>query len=447
MASSPVFIKISEACSPKLSGKEVAIRGWVHRHRTGKGIVFIVLRDETGSMQATVKEDVAKESEDAKSGSSSSGNFFESAKNLFIESSVELYGKVREDPRAPGGWELSVESLKAISVGNPFPITKDQSPEFLMDVRHLWIRSTKITNAMKVKALLLRYLRDFFNERGFTEAHPPILTRSGCEGGSTLFELKYFDDKAYLSQSAQMYLEALIFSLGNVWSLTPSFRAERSRTVRHLAEYWHLEAEAPFFSNEDNMKLQEDMVSYVCNRIGKEHPELLEYFGRDPKDMLAIKPPFERLTYDDVIKRLQKLGFGVKWGDDFGADEEKLLTKDFKAPVFVHNYPAGVKAFYMRKDPKNPKTVLCADMLAPEGHGEIIGGSERIWEEKELLEAIKANKLKKEDYEWYVDLRKYGSVPHSGFGMGLERLLKWILKLDHIRDAIAFPRTINRIYP
>jgi asparaginyl-tRNA synthetase len=424
------FSKVQDA--PKFAGKRITLRGWVYRQRAGKNVAFIVLRDASGTIQCTVKE----------------GNpDFGKASSITVESSVELHGKIRKDERAPGGYELEVEKLNIIQKAERFPITKDQSVEWLLDTRHLWLRSQKLTNVLKVRQYVMDYMREWFKDNDFWEVQPPILTQAGCEGGSTLFKLKYFDDYAYLTQSGQLYNEVFTTSLERIFVFAPSFRAEKSRTTRHLAEYWHLEEEAAFVDNEGNMEIQEGLVSHACQKLAKEHPDLLEFFGRDPRDLLAVKPPFDRMSYDEAIEAVQKKGGKIKWGEDMGTEEERLLTQDLKAPLFVYNYPAHIKAFYMRIDPENPKTVLCDDLLAPEGHGEIIGGSERIWELGELLQAIKDWKLDPKDYGWYIDLRKYGSVPHSGFGLGFERIIKWILRLEHIRDAIAFPRTINRVKP
>ncbi len=431
------FIQISEAMQPAKEGKEVSIRGWIHRKRTAGKMLFIVLRDASGVMQCAVKQDKVD------------ANGWENAGKALIESSVEVKGIVKKDERAPGGYELEAAKFGVTNFSEIFPISKDQSTEFLLDVRHLWLRSQKLTNVMKARDFAQRYFRDFFQTQGFWEVTPPIITKSGCEGGSTLFELDYFGEKAYLTQSGQLYLEAFITALEKAYIFAPSFRAEPSRTVKHLTEYWHLEMEAAYYGNEENIKFQEEMVSYVCQKIAKGHPGLLQFFGRDPADLLAIKPPFDRLDYDDAIAFLQKKGIKKEWGDDFGAEDEQALTGHLKRPIFITGYPKKIKAFYMKLDPKNPEKVLCDDLLAPEGHGEIIGGSERIWELDELLRRMKEQDppLDEKDYKWYVDLRRYGSVPHSGFGLGMERFVKWILNLDHIRDAIPFPRVINRCYP
>ncbi len=428
-------IDISTVFAKKMEGEEVSIRGWVYRHRTSGNMVFAVIRDPTGLIQATVKKDKVSEKD------------WKDSNDAYVESSLNVKGVVKKDERAPGGYELQVTGFELISRGEPFPIAKDLSEEFLLDVRHLWIRSQKMTAIMKARHHIVRYLQEFFDSEDFYEIAPPIITKSGCEGGATLFEMDYFGDKAYLTQSSQMYAEVFIYSLGKVYVFAPSFRAEKSRTVRHLAEYWHLEPEMAYYDHEMNMALQEKMVEYVVQKMVTEQPELLKKCGRDPLDLEKVKGPFERMEYKDAVEKVNELGGKMEWGEDFGADEEALLTKELDKPMFVHKYPKDIKAFYMKEDPKNPELVLNNDLLAPRGHGEIIGGSERIWDYDELVSRMKSQNLKMEDYQWYVDLRKYGSVPHSGYGLGIERFAKWILNLNHIRDAIPFPRTITRCYP
>jgi len=420
----------------KKEGTKVSIRGWVYRERTSGNLRFLIIRDASGIMQCAVKKDKVDEKS------------WKDAEKAYIESSIEITGTTKEDTRAPGGMELQVEKVNLVSQGEPFPISKDLSEEFLLDVRHLWLRSQKMANIMKARYYIENYLHEFFDKEGFFELAPPIITKSQCEGGSTLFEMNYFGDKAYLTQSSQLYAEVFIFGLEKVYVLAPSFRAEKSRTIRHLAEYWHLEPEMAWYDQEMNMKLQEDMVEYVVQNMVKKHPDLLEACGRKPDELKKIKIPFPRMDYEDAVDEVNKLGGKMKKGEDFGADEEAILTKDYDVPLFIHHFPKDIKAFYMREDPERPGTVLNNDLLAPKGHGEIIGGSERIWELDELVKRMKEFKLDPEgDMKWYVDLRRYGSVPHSGFGLGIERLTKWILNLDHIRDAIPFPRTITRCYP
>ncbi len=431
-----MYLKISDILKKGDEGKKVSIRGWVYRERTSGSLRFLIIRDASGIMQCAVKKDKVDEKS------------WKAAEDAYIESSIEITGTTKKDSRAPGGFELQVEKVNLVSQGEPFPISKDLSEEFLLDVRHLWMRSQKMSNIMKARHHIESYLREFFDRQDFYELAPPIITKAECEGGSTLFELDYFGDKAYLTQSSQMYAEVFIFGLEKVYVLAPSFRAEKSRTIRHLAEYWHLEPEMAWYNQKMNMELQEDMVEYVVQKMIKNHPQLLEACGRKPDDLKQVKAPFPRLDYEDAVEMVNKLGGKMKKGEDFGADEEAVLTKEYDVPVFVHNFPKDIKAFYMREDPDKPGTVLNNDLLAPHGHGEIIGGSERIWEVDELITRMKEFKLDPEgDMKWYVDLRRYGSVPHSGFGLGIERLIKWILDLDHIRDAIPFPRTITRCYP
>ncbi len=426
---------VHDIFSNKLDDKELSLRGWVYRIRSSGNMVFAVLRDPSGIIQVTVKKDKVSEKD------------WLAANDAYVESSITIRGKVKKDERAPGGYEIQASGFELISRGEPFPIAKDLSEEYLLDVRHLWLRSQKMTAIMKARHHIVNYLREFFNNDGFYEIAPPIITKSGCEGGATLFEMDYFGEKAYLTQSSQMYAEVFVFSLGKVYVLAPSFRAEKSRTIRHLAEYWHLEPEMAFYSHEMNMELQEKMVEYTVQKMVTEHPELLKACGRDPLDLEKVKGPFEKIEYKEAIDRVNELGGKMEWGEDFGADEEALLTKDNDVPMFVHKYPKDIKAFYMKEDPKNPELVLNNDLLAPRGHGEIIGGSERIADYDTLVAKMKAQNLDLKDYEWYLDLRKYGSVQHSGFGLGIERFAKWILNQHHIRDTIPFPRTITRCYP
>jgi len=411
------------------AGDEVELFGWVYRIRSGKEKVFLVLRDATGILQCVI-------------GSEQAG--FKDAAGLSIESSVRVNGRLRVDERAPGKVELRVSGLEIIHKAERFPITKNQSAEFLLDVRHLWLRSRKLTNVMRIKAELLKLTREWFEKNGFTEVTPPILTGSNCEGGADAFPLKYFGKKAFLSQSAQLYLEALIFSLERVYSLTPSFRAEKSRTRRHLTEYMHLEAEAANCDIECNLKIQEELIAHVVNGIAVNcETELLE-LGRNP-NKIRVKLPLQRLSYESALELLEKKGHPVEWGSDIGSRDEEIIMEEFDQPIFVTRYPRGAKAFYMKC--VDGKHAECADMLAPEGYGEIIGGSEREDSITKLLERMKEEKLNEKDYEWYLDLRRYGSVPHSGFGLGIERVVRWLCKLDHIRDTTPFPRLPNRVTP
>ncbi|MBM3229751.1 asparagine--tRNA ligase, partial [Candidatus Parvarchaeota archaeon] len=401
------FEKIGEILSGNHSGSKVSIRGWVHRSRTSGGLAFIVVRDSTGVIQCAVKKDAVGD------------DSFQQASTAYLESTIVIEGTAKEDKRAPGGYELAATGVQLISKGEPFPIAKDQSVEFLLDTRHLWLRSQKLTNIMKARHLMIKYLREFFESEGFWELAPPMITGAACEGGSTLFEMDYFGQKAYLTQSSQLYAEVFTTALEKVFVLAPSFRAEPSRTVRHLCEYWHLEPEMAFYNQKMNMELQEKMLETVCQKMAANHADILQALGRDPDKLKAVKAPFMRMTYEDAVELAIKKGANIKMGQDIGADEEALLTCEEEKPIFVTNFPKDIKAFYMREDPENPGTVLNADCLAPEGHGEIIGGSERIWNYDELMARIKENNLNPKDYGWYIDLRRYGSYPHSGFGLGI----------------------------
>ncbi|MFH0949061.1 MAG: asparagine--tRNA ligase, partial [Candidatus Aenigmatarchaeota archaeon] len=396
-----------------------------------KGVAFVIVRDVSGIVQCTFKE---------------GSLHFNEAKDLLIESSVQITGTVKKDERAPTGYEIEGTQLTVYQKADVFPITKDQSTEFLLDKRHLWIRSRRINAIMKVKAAVLASAREWLDSNEFIETTPPIIVSGQTEGGSTLFEFKYFDTKAYLSQSAQLYQEAMIFGLERVYAITPSFRAEKSRTTRHLTEYWHLEPEMAWLGHEENLKIQEELVSHICQKVAGMSSELL-LLGREPSELKKIKPPFRRIDYKNAIEILQSLGSEIKFGDDLGTEDERLLTEKETVPIFIVNYPLEAKAFYMKENPDDPRTVLCDDMLAPEGFGEIIGGSERETDYEKIVQRLKNMNESLASYDWYLDLRKYGSVQHSGFGLGIERLVRWICKLEHIRDATPFPRVINRAYP
>jgi asparaginyl-tRNA synthetase len=429
------FNRISDVLGGALEGSEARLRGWIHRTRSSGKLCFVTLRDSTGIVQVTVAKGAVPDAD------------FEGAKKALLESSVEVAGTVAGDARAPGGFEVRAQCFRVLGISENFPITEYQSEEHLLNFRHLWIRSQLLTQIMKVKATALAAAREWFEQNGFFEVTPPILTANACEGGSTLFEVKYFGEKAFLSQSAQMYLEAIMFSLENVYALTPSFRAERSRTTRHLAEYWHLEGEEAFVGNEENMRIQEELVSHMVLRCAEKNAGELASLGRDPAELKGMVPPFKRLKYDDAVKKLNEKAIEFQWGNDLGTNEERVLVEGETKPVFIVNYPKQVKAFYMRENPEDTRTYLCADLLAPEGYGEIIGGSEREIDGGKLVERLKAQNTPIEPYQWYIDLRRFGSVQHSGFGLGIERLLRWICKQEHIRDTIPFPRTINRISP
>jgi asparaginyl-tRNA synthetase len=412
----------------ELSKEDINIRGWVHRLRKQKDNIFITLRDSTGFIQCILPRT-------------------EKYEKVTIESSVELAGKVVSDGRSPGGYELRCNSMNIVGLAEDYPIRKDFSIEFLNDVRHLWNRSRKMQNIYKVRHEVLKCAREWFDMSDWYEVSPPILNKSACEGGSTLFEVDYFKDKAFLSQSAQLYLEAMIYTLENVWSLTPSFRAEKSRTPRHLAEYWHLEGEKAWTDFDEILKIEENLISYIVNNVVERRYKELEALGRNPNDLKKINVPFDRIPYADVIKFLQKKGKGIKFGDDLGTDEERLLTINKDKPIFIYGCPKNIKPFYTKIDPDDERMVLSADMIAPQGFGEISTGGQREENLKTIIDRIKEEEFSLNDYSWYLDLRKYGSVPHSGFGFGIERLLRWICNLEHIRDTIPFPRTMNRAFP
>ncbi|MDD1768731.1 MAG: asparagine--tRNA ligase [Methanomassiliicoccales archaeon] len=420
--------------SPQI-GEEVTVRGWVYRTRSSGSIVFSVIRDASGIVQVTVKKGNLPDAH------------FESAVAASIESSVIVTGIVHEDKRAPGGYEIRASGFKVVGTAAPFPITEYQSEELLLDNRHLWIRSREQNAVMRIKATAMEGARDWLKENDFIEVTPPIFTTNACEGGVTLFKLDYFGREAYLSQSAQMYLEALIFALERVYSLTPSFRAEKSRTPRHLTEYWHLELEEAWVENEGNMEIQEQLATAMVERVLGDRKGELQLLKRNIEPLRSVVPPFKRLKYSQAIDRLMSEGFEIEYGCDLGTAEERAMTASETVPVFVTNYPKECKAFYMKEDLEDPSTYKCSDLLAPEGYGEIIGGSERETDLGKLVERLEAQGISMEPYQWYLDLRRYGSVPHSGFGLGLERIVRWICGFEHIRDVIPFPRTVARTYP
>ena len=424
-------VPIQRILNGEFEGQHVRIRGWVYRKREIKYTIFILVRDATGVVQCTVKKESPAWPE---------------ADKVTIESSIILEGTVKQDERAPGGYEIQTDKLTIVGLAEPFPITKDYSEEFLRDVRHLWLRSRRMTLIMLVRSRVLEFIREFFKSRGYVEVSPPMFISSACEGGATLFGLKYFDKELYLTQSAQLHLEALIYSLEKVYCIAPSFRAEKSRTIRHLAEYWHVEAEAAFTTMEDMMKLEEDLVAYVCHKTAKECRRELEALKVDIEKLLKVKTPFPRITYNEAIERLQKKGFKIEWGEDLGYDEEKALAEEFGHPFFIYAYPRKIKAFYCKTYRDNPELVMSEDMLVPR-IGEIITGGAREDDKEELIKRLKEFGLRQEDYEWYIDLRRYGTVPHAGFGLGVERLLTWMLDLNSVMEAVPFPRTIRRYYP
>src|SRR5438270_2245548 len=424
----------------KHEGQTVTIRGWLYNLRESGKLLFPIFRDGSGLMQGVVvKKVVAPE-------------VFESIKNLTQESSVIVEGKVRADQRAPGGYELDVSNVQVVQRvpdDQPFPISlKEHGVEFLMDHRHLWVRTPRQAAILRVRAEIVKACRDFFDDRGFTLTDPPILTPAACEGTSTLFPVDYFDEQAYLTQSGQLYIEATAMALGKVYSFGPTFRAEKSKTRRHLTEFWMVEPEVAWMDLEGNMDLAEDFLVEIVRRVLEKHEkDLTSVLERDPGALRKVKKPFPRITYTDAVEAIRKAGHPVEWGADFGGDEETVLAKQFDRPVMVHRYPASLKAFYFKKDPRDPKVALGVDVLAPEGYGEIVGGGQREDDYETLLRAIDEHQLPREAFSWYLDLRKFGSVPHSGFGLGVERTLAWICGLHHVREPIPFPRMMERLTP
>ena len=428
-------LRISEL--PSHVGSEAVVNGWVTTTRSSGKIGFISVRDGSGYLQAVVgKRDVPPE-------------VWERFGTLAQEACVRLEGTVRSDARAPGGVELALSGLAILGPSADFPITpKEHGTAFLMEHRHLWLRSSRPHAMMRIRDTAIMAFRRFFHDEGFLLIDTPILTGSIGESAGTLFEVPYFDlGTAYLAQTGQLYLEAACAAYGRVYNFGPTFRAEKSKTRRHLTEFWMLEAEVAYADNEDNMRLQERMVSAVVAAVLAGHRDDLAVLERDVAPLEKVVLPFDRLDYGEAVKQLQAKGSAIQWGDDLGGEDETILTKMHEKPVFVTNYPKKAKAFYMKENPANPETVLCSDLLAPEGYGEIIGGSQREDVLEKLLARIREEKLPEDTYGWYLDLRKFGSVPHSGYGIGLERTLAWICGVQHIRECIPFPRTISRIYP
>jgi len=429
----------------KHEGQSVTIRGWLYNLRESGKLLFPQFRDGSGVIQGVVpKNAVAPE-------------VFEAIKTLTQESSVVVEGKVRADKRAHGGYELDVAAVQVIQrvpESDPYPITpKEHGTDFLMEHRHLWVRSQRQASILRVRAEIIKAARDFFDERGFTLTDPPIITPAACEGTSTLFPVDYFEEQAYLTQSGQLYAEAFAMALGRVYSFGPTFRAEKSKTRRHLTEFWMVEPEVAYAELDDVMQLAEGLISFIVKRCLEHRRSDLQTIGRDVSKLEKIEPPFPRISYDDAVKNLQEghakgaLEAKFEWGGDLGSPDETYLSAQFDKPVMVHRYPAKVKAFYMEPDPQRPELALCVDVLAPEGYGEIIGGSQRMASHELLLQRIHEHGLPDEAFKWYLDLRKFGSVPHGGFGMGIERAVAWICGLEHVRETIPFPRMLYRLYP
>ncbi|MHB9012322.1 MAG: asparagine--tRNA ligase [Ignavibacteriaceae bacterium] len=421
----------------KFVGQEISLKGWLYNKRSSGKIKFLILRDGSGYLQCVYfKGNVSEET-------------FNTAERIGQESAIEVTGKVRAEERAPGGYELDATGLKVISETHDFPITpKDHGIEFLMDNRHLWLRSSRQVAILKIRHRISKAIRDYFDGHGFTLVDTPILTPAACEGTSTLFETDYFDlGKAYLTQSGQLYAEANAMALGKVYNFGPVFRAEKSKTRRHLTEFWMVEPEVAFADLNDDMDLAEDFLEYVVQSVLSDNLEELKILERDITLLKNVKKPLPRISYDEAVEILHKNGIEFEWGNDLGGADETVISNQFDRPVMVHRYPSVVKAFYMKRDPENEKLALAVDVLAPEGYGEIIGGSQREDNFDTLLKRIEEHNLPREAFEWYLDLRKYGSVPHSGFGLGLERTVSWICGLDHVRESIPFARMIYRNTP
>jgi asparaginyl-tRNA synthetase len=430
-------LKTTISQAAKFVDKKVTIGAWLANKRSSGKIAFLQLRDGTGFMQGVVvKADVAEAT-------------FELAKNMHQETSMFITGTIVEDTRSPFGYEMQVSDIEIIHEAIDYPITpKEHGTEFLMDHRHLWLRSKKQHAVMKIRNEIIRSTYQFFNEGGFVKIDPPILTGSSAEGTTELFHTEYFGEEAYLSQSGQLYLEAAAMAFGKVFSFGPTFRAEKSKTRRHLIEFWMIEPEMAFVDHEESLEIQEQYVSFVVQSVLENCKLELNVLNRDISNLEKIKAPFPRISYDDAVAMLKEQGFtDIEWGDDFGAPHETAIAEKFDMPVFITNYPAEIKAFYMKPHPDRSDIVLCADLIAPEGYGEIIGGSQRIDDLELMKERYEQHNLTGPAYEWYLELQKYGNVPHSGFGLGLERTVAWLSGVDHVRETIPFPRLINRLYP
>ncbi|HZG76047.1 MAG TPA: asparagine--tRNA ligase [Paenibacillus sp.] len=418
-------------------GQTVRIGCWLTRKRSSGKIQFLQLRDGTGFIQGVAVKNEVDEATWA------------AADKLTQESSLWVTGVVREEPRSPSGYELTVTGVDIIHLTSDYPITpKEHGIDFLMDHRHLWLRTPKQHAVMTIRATIVRAIQEFFDTNGFTQVDAPILTPTSAEGTTNLFHTKYFDEDAFLTQSGQLYMEAAAMALGKVYSFGPTFRAEKSKTRRHLIEFWMIEPEMAFVDHEENLRVQEQFVSHVVQTVLQHNAKELATLERDTSKLEKATAPFPRITYDDAVKFLNANGYPeFVWGEDFGAPHETAIAESYEKPVFITHYPTSLKAFYMKPDPNRPDVVLCADLIAPEGYGEIIGGSQRIDDPALMEQRFDEHHLSKETYSWYLDLRKYGSVPHSGFGLGLERTVAWICGLDHVRETIPFPRLLYRLYP
>ena len=418
-------------------GQDIIVKGWLHNRRSSGKIHFLTVRDGSGFIQAVMSKAAVGE------------ELFKAADHLSQETSLMVTGTARADKRAPSGYEIDVKSVEVVGASHDYPITpKEHGVDFLLDRRHLWIRSERQQAILRIRHEIISAVRDFFNNRGFILADTPIFTPAACEGTTTLFPAQYFEDQtAYLTQSGQLYNEANAMALGRVYCFGPTFRAEKSKTRRHLTEFWMVEPEVAYADLNDVMELAEDLVVSVVARVLDKRRRELTIIERDVSKLEAVQKPFPRISYDDAVTRLQAKGLPIQWGGDFGGPDETTLSEEYDRPVLVHRYPAAIKAFYMKPDPERADLALGVDMLAPEGYGEIIGGGERLADLDLLLARIKEHNLPQEAFEWYLDLRRYGAVPHGGFGMGIERVVAWICKLEHVRETIPYPRMLYRLYP
>ena len=421
----------------RFEGQAVTIRGWLHNRRSSGKIHFLTVRDGTGFIQCVMSRQAVGD------------EVFKKADHLSQESALIVHGAVRADARAPGGYEIDVSGLDVVSEAEPFPITpKEHGVDYLMDRRHLWIRTPRQQAILRIRHEVIDAVRDYFNSRHFVLADTPIFTPAACEGTTTLFPVQYFEDStAFLTQSGQLYNEANAMALGRVYCFGPTFRAEKSKTRRHLTEFWMVEPEVAYANLDDVMTLAEGLVVAVVERVLETRRNELKLLERDVTKLERVKAPFPRVSYDDAVAILKRKGLPFEWGGDFGSPDETALSEEYDRPILVHRYPSAVKAFYMKPDPDRTEVALCVDMLAPEGYGEIIGGGQRLDDLDLLLERIKAHDLPQEAFEWYLDLRRYGTVPHGGFGMGIERCVAWICKLEHVRETIPYPRMLYRLYP
>ena len=428
------YVPISELLTGKQAGEAIHLRGWVARKRSSKKIAFLTIRDSTGRIQVSVNK-------------ANNPAAYDVADSIGYEAALYITGTLAEDTRAPGGYEIKASEIEIVGNAEKFPISKDQSQEFLLDVRHLALRSQTLTAMLKINSSVFEAIHNYLRKDGYTEVQPPMFTTAGSEGGSTLFEVEYFDKKdVFLSQSWQLYAENFIYSVEKAYTIAPSFRAEKSKSARHVTEFWHAEVEATWLEFEGLLELMENLISAICKNVAKKNKAELEVLGKNPKDLLKVKAPFPRITYDKALEMLKENGMDVPYGKDLGATEEREIGKFFDKPVLITHYPREIMAFYKKVDPSNPKVCLNANLIAPE-IGEIIDGSERESDMEKILESLNREGLDPQEYDFYLDTRRYGSVPHSGFGMGIARVVMWICGFETIKDAIAFPRTMARVKP